>query len=139
MTDDITHETRGPTGNKLCSWLSPSTTLEPLTVVVMGILNGVTPIITDSILLLHIVIDRLEHSQSPIRLAVAAAVAPPVLLKFGRLANTAVYIVACAGYVLSSVKSRDSDGVPPDTDIILDAAQKRSMEIASAFQAVDSS
>ena len=99
----------------------------------MGLLNGVTPIITDSILLLHIVIDRLEHSKSPIRLAMTMA--PPVLLKFGRLANIAIYIVACAGFVLGSVKP--GDGVP-NTDI-LDAAQKQSMEIASAFQAVDNS
>jgi hypothetical protein len=110
----------------------------------MGILNGVTPIITDSILLLHIVIDRLEHSKSLIRLAMTMA--PPVLLKFGRLANTAIYIVACAGFVLSSVvdKSagdRASDAASagiPNTDI-LGAAQKRSMEIASTFQAVDNS
>ena len=99
----------------------------------MGILNCVTPIITDSILLLHIVNDRLEHSKSPIRLAITMA--PPVLLKFGRLANVAIYIAACADFVLGSVKSRD--GVP-DTDM-LDAAQKRSMVIASAFQAVDNS
>lgn len=99
----------------------------------MGILNGVTPIITDSILLLHIVVDRLEHSKSPIRLAMTMA--PPVLLKFGRLANTAMYIVACAAFVLSSVKS--GDGIP-NTDI-LDAAQRQSMEIASTFQAVDNS
>jgi len=39
--------------------------------------------------------------------------------------------------VMRSVKSRDG-GVPQDTDI-LDAAQKRSMQIASAFQAVDNS
>jgi hypothetical protein len=104
----------------------------------MGILNGVTPIITDSILLLHIVIDKLEHSKSPIRLAMTMA--PPVLLKFGRLANTAVYIVACAGFVLGSVinRSRDRDAGVPNTDI-LGAAQKRSMEIASALQAVDNS
>jgi hypothetical protein len=108
----------------------------------MGILNGVTPIITDSILLLHIVIDRLEHSKSLTRLALTMA--PPVLLKFGRLANTAIYIVACAGFVLSSVlnksagdRASDAAGVP-NTDI-LGAAQKRSMEIASAFQAVDNS
>ena len=120
---------------KLCSWLSPSTTLEPLTVVIMGILDGVTPIITDSILLLHIVLDRLEHSKSPIWLAMT--VAPPILLKFGRLANTAIYIVACAEFVLSSVINESGDSVP-NTDM-LDAAQKRSMEIASAFQAVDNS
>jgi hypothetical protein len=101
----------------------------------MGILNAVTPIITDSILLLHIVIDRLERSKSPIRLAMTMA--PPVLLKFCRLANTAIYIVACAGFVLSSVINKSGDGVP-NTDI-LDAAQKRSMEIASALQAVDNS
>lgn len=122
---------------KLCSWLSPSTTLEPLTVVIMGILNGVTPIITDSILLLHIVLDKLEHSKSPMRLVLT--VAPPILLKFGRLANTALYIVACAGFVLSSVINESGNrGGVPNTDI-LDAAQKRSMEIASAFQVVDNS
>ena len=120
---------------KLCSWLSPSTTLKPLTVVIMGLLNGVTPIITDSILLLHIVIDRLEHSRSPIRLAITMA--PPVLLKFGRLANTAIYFVACAEFVLSSVNDKSRDGVP-NFDI-LDVAQKRSMEIASTLQAVDNS
>ena len=103
----------------------------------MGILNNVTPIITDSILLLHIIIDRLEHSKSPIRLAMTMA--PPVLLKFGRLANTAIYIVACAGFVLGSVKPRLGDGVPSTDITILDAAQKRSMEIASALQAVDNS
>jgi hypothetical protein len=99
----------------------------------MGILNGVTPIMTDTILLLHIVVDRLEHSKSPIRLAMTMA--PAVLLKFGRLGNTAIYMVACAGFVLSSVTS--PDGIP-NTDI-LDAAQKRSMEIASALQSVDNS
>jgi len=64
--------------------------------------------------------------------------APPILLKFGRLANTAMYIVACAGFVLSSVMNKSGDGVPNTADI-LDAAQKRSMEIASALQAVDNS
>ena len=102
----------------------------------MGILNGVTPIITDSVLLLHIVIDRLEHSKSPIRLALTMA--PPVLLKFSRLANTAIYIVACAGFVLGSAINKSEDGVP-NTGDILDAAQKRSMKIASALQAVDNS
>ncbi|KAI0285667.1 hypothetical protein BC826DRAFT_972880 [Russula brevipes] len=117
----------------LCSWLSPSTTLEPLTVVVLGILNGVTPIITDSILLTHIIIERIEHSKSRVRLVLTMAT--PVLLKFGRLANAAIYTVACAEFVLGSVRA--GDGVP-DMDI-LDAAQARSMEIACAFQMVDNS
>ena len=102
----------------------------------MGIVNGVTPIITDSVLLLHIVIDRLEHSKSPIRLALTMA--PPVLLKFCRLANTAIYIVACAEFVLSSAINESGDGAPNTSDI-LDAAQKRSMEIASALQAANNS
>jgi len=115
----------------LCSWLSPSTTLEPLTVVIMGTLNDVTPIMTDSVLLLHIVIDRIEHSKSPLRLAMTMAV--PVFLKFGRLANTAIYIVACAEFVLSAVSAKD--GVPDM--YILDAARARSMQIACALQAID--
>ena len=97
----------------------------------MGILNSVTPILTDSILLMHIVVDRIEHAKSRLRLVATMAV--PVFLKFGRLANSAIYIVACAEFVLSSVTS--GDGVP-DMDI-LDAAQARSMEIASALQIVD--
>jgi hypothetical protein len=118
---------------KLCTWLSPSTTLEPLTIVIMGILNSVMPILTDSILLMHILIERIEHSKSPWRLAMTMAA--PVFLKFGRLANAAVYISACAEFVLSSVKS--GDGVP-DMDL-LGAAQARSMQVACTLQMIDNS
>ncbi|KAI0252566.1 hypothetical protein BJV78DRAFT_1352366 [Lactifluus subvellereus] len=103
----------------------------PLTVVIMGILNSVTPVLTDSVLLMHIVVDRMVHAKSRLRLVVIMAV--PVLFKFGRLANAAIYIIACAEFVLSSITS--GDGVP-DMDI-LDAAQARSMEIASALQIID--
>jgi len=118
---------------KLCSWLSPSTTLEPLTVVILSVLNGVMPILTDSILLTHIVVERLEHSKSPLRLAMTMAA--PVFLKFGRLANAAIYIAACAEFVLSSIIF--GDGVL-DTDV-LNAAQARSMEISSVLHMVDNS
>jgi hypothetical protein len=86
---------------------------------------------TDSVLLLHIVIDRIEHSKSPLRLAMTMA--PPVLLKFGRLTNTAIYMVSCAEFVMGSVTP--GDGVPD----ILDAARVQSMEIACAFQTIDNS
>ncbi|KAN0136705.1 hypothetical protein V8E53_005475 [Lactarius tabidus] len=117
----------------LCSKLSPSTTLEPLTIVIMGILNSVMPILTDSILLIHIVIERIENSKSLWRLVMTMAA--PVFLKFGRLANAAVYIAACAEFVLSSVKS--GNGVP-DMDL-LGAAQARSMQIACTLQMIDNS
>jgi len=97
----------------------------------MGIINGIMPILTDSILLMHIVIERIEHSKSPWKLAMTMAA--PVFLKFGRLANVAIYIAACIDFVLSSV--RGGDGVP-DMDI-LDAAQARSMKIASTLQIID--
>ena len=99
----------------------------------MGILNGMMPILTDSILLMHIVVERIEHSKSRLRLAMT--IAAPVFLKFGRLFNAAIYIVACAEFVLSSVRSGDS---VPDMDI-LDSAQARSIVISSALQAVDNS
>jgi len=118
---------------KLCSWLSPSTTLEPLTVVSLSIINGVMPILTDTILLAHIVIERLEHSNSRLRLAMAMAA--PVFLKFGRLANAAIYIAACAEFVLSSMIF--GDGVL-DMDF-LNTAQARSMEISSVLHMVDNS
>ena len=118
---------------KLCSWLSPSTTLEPLTVVILSILNGVAPILTDSILLAHIVVERFEHSKSRLRLAMAMAA--PVFLKFGRLANAAIYIATCAEFVLSTIIF--GDGVL-DTDA-LNAAQAWSMEISSVLHMVDNS
>ncbi|KAH9172781.1 hypothetical protein EDB89DRAFT_861180 [Lactarius sanguifluus] len=117
----------------LCSQLSPSTTLEPLTIVIMGILNGVMPIMTDSILLMHILLERIEHSKSPWQLVMTMAA--PVFLKFGRLANAAIYIAACAEFVLSSVTS--GDGVP-DMDV-LNAAQAWSMQIACTLQMIDNS
>jgi hypothetical protein len=99
----------------------------------MGILNGVMPILTDSILLMHIAIERIEHAKSPWRLAMTMAA--PVFLKFGRLANAAMYISACAEFVLSSVTS--GDGVP-DMDT-LGAAQAQSMQIACTLQMIDNS
>ncbi|KAH9074383.1 hypothetical protein EDB83DRAFT_1958744 [Lactarius deliciosus] len=117
----------------LCSQLSPSATLEPLTIVIMGIINGVMPILTDSILLMYIVLERIEHSKSFWRLAMTMAA--PIFLKFGRLANAAIYIAACAEFVLSSVTS--GDGIP-DMDV-LNAAQARSMQIACTLQMIDNS
>lgn len=117
----------------MCSWLSPSTTLEPLTVVILSILNGVAPILTDSILLAHIVVERLEHSKSRLRLAMTMAA--PVFLKFGRLANAAIYIATCAEFVLSSIIS---GGGVLDTDA-LNAAQAWSMEFSSFLHMVDNS
>jgi hypothetical protein len=99
----------------------------------MGILNSVMPILTDSILLMHIVIERIDNSKSLWRLVMTMAA--PVFLKFGRLANAAVYIAACAEFVLSSVKS--GNGVP-DMDL-LGAAQARSMQIACTLQMIDNS
>ena len=119
---------------KLCSWLSPSTTLEPLTVVSLSIINGVMPILTDTILLTHIVIERLEHSKSRLRLAMAMAA--PVFLKFGRLANAAIYIAVCAEFVLNSIIFGDGD---LDLDALNAAAQARSMEISSVLHMVDNS
>lgn len=91
------------------------------------------PILTDSILMMHIVVERMEHSKSRFRLAISMAA--PVFLKFGRLINAAIYIVACAEFVLSSITSGKS---VPDMDI-LDAAQARSLEISGALQMVDNS
>ena len=99
----------------------------------MGILNGVMPILTDSILLVHIAIERIENAKSPWRLAMIMAA--PVFLKFGRLANVAIYIAACAEFVLSSVTS--GDGVP-DMEF-LSAAQAQSMQIACTLQMIDNS
>jgi len=118
----------------LCSWLSPSTTLEPLTVVTLGILNGMMPILTDTILLTHIVIERLEHSKSRLRLAMTMAA--PVFLKFGRLANAAIYTAVCAEFVLNSIISGDGT---LDMDALNAAAQARSMEISSVLHMVDNS
>ena len=89
------------------------------------------PILTDSILLTHIVIERLEHSKSHLRLAMTMAA--PVFLKFGRLANAAIYIAFCAEFVLNSIII--GEGVL-DMDA-LNAEQARSMEIASVLQIVD--
>lgn len=118
----------------MCSWLSPSTTLEPLTVVTLTILNGVTPILTDSVLLAHIVLDRLEHSRSPLRLVMTMAA--PVSLKFGRLANAALDIGICVEFVLNSILF--GDGVL-DMDALNDAQARWAMELSSVLHMVDNS
>jgi hypothetical protein len=93
------------------------------------------PVITDTILLAHIIVETLELSTSHLQLAMKMAT--PISLKFGRLANSIVYIRACSDFVLDSVRSQAAWDIP-DMEI-LDAAQRLSIQISGALQMVDSS
>ncbi|KAI0043354.1 hypothetical protein FA95DRAFT_1563426 [Auriscalpium vulgare] len=114
-----------------CSYLSPDTTLNPLTIVILSMLNTATPILTDTVLLGHLISSAAVHQPSRVKLALTMSA--PVLLKVGRLANAVLYMIDCGRYVLTSVTS--PDGIP-DESILVDS-QARSMQIACTLQMID--
>ncbi|KAI0063828.1 hypothetical protein BV25DRAFT_365529 [Artomyces pyxidatus] len=112
----------------VCSWISPDTTLEPLTITYLGIINSMTPILTDAVLLYHVVVTAAAHSTSMVSLI--AKMAAPVTLKFVRLANAGMYIYQSTQAVLSA--SDVFSDFP-----VLEIVQTRSAQIACGLQMVD--
>ena len=119
---------------KVCSWISPSTTLQPLTVTILNVLNSLIPVYTDSLVLFHLVKEKASHSDS--KIAVVSSLGTPILLKFTRLANSVVYIQSSAEFILTSFGVAE-DGVKPDTAIV-DIARMWNVYISSSLHIVDS-
>ena len=118
---------------KVCSWISPSTTLQPLTVVILNVLHSIVPVYTDSLVLYLLVKEKLSHSDSKIELV--SSMGTPILLKVVRLANAVMYIHTSAEFILTSF-TVTKGGVNPDTTI-MDIARTRDVHISTSLQLVD--
>lgn len=118
---------------KGCSWISPSTTLQPLTVTALNILNNLVPVYTESLVLFHLVKEKASHSNSKINLV--SSLGAPVLLKFIRLANSVVYIQTNTEFVLTSFGIAN-DGGKLDA-AILDMGRIWNVYISSSLHIVD--
>ena len=119
--------------HKVCSWISPSTTLQPLTVVILNVLNSLVPVYTDSLVLYFLVKEKASHSDSKINLVFSMGT--PVLLKFMRLANAVMYIHTSAEFILTSFVDANGD-VNPET-AIMDMARMWNVYILASLQLVD--
>ncbi|KAN0114016.1 hypothetical protein V8E52_007165 [Russula decolorans] len=117
----------------VCSWISPSTTLQPLTVVILNVLNSLVPVYTDSLVLYFLVKEKASHSDSKIKLVFSMGT--PVLLKFMRLANAVMYIHTSAEFISTSFVDANG-GVNPDT-AIMDMARMWNVYILATLQLVD--
>lgn len=120
---------------KVCSWISPSTTLQPLTVVILNVLNSLVPVYTDSLVLYHLVKEKASHSDSKIKLVFSMGT--PILLKFIRLANAVMYIHASTEFILTSIVGTKV-GVNPHTAIMdMDMARMSNVYISTSLHLVD--
>jgi hypothetical protein len=117
---------------KVCSWISPSTTLQPLTVVILNVLNSLVPIYTDSLVLYLLVKEKASHSDSKIELA--SSMGTPILLKFMRLVNAVTYIHTSAEFILTSFVIAEG-GVNTDTTIMM--GRMRNVYMTTNLQLVD--
>ncbi|KAH9998724.1 hypothetical protein BJV77DRAFT_709500 [Russula vinacea] len=117
----------------VCSWISPSTTLQPLTVAVLNVLNSLIPVYTDSIVLFHLIKEKASHSDSRINLV--SSMGTPIFLKFMRLANAVMYIHTSAGFILTSFAIAN-DGANPDVGIV-DMARMWNVYVSSSLHLVD--
>lgn len=118
---------------KVCSWISPSTTLQPLTVVILNVLNSIVPVYTESLVLYLLVKEKVSHSDSKIELV--SSMGTPILLKFVRLANAVMYIHTSAEFILTSFAVTKGD-VNPDTTV-MDMARTWNVYISTSLQLVD--
>jgi hypothetical protein len=118
---------------KVCSWVSPSTTLQPLTVVILNVLNSLVPVYTDSLVLYHLVKEKASHSDSKIKLVSSMGTA--ILLKFMRLANAVMYIYTSAEFILISF-TVTKDGVNLDPAIV-DMPRMWNIYVSSSLHLVD--
>ncbi len=119
---------------KVCSWISPSTKLQPLTVVILNVLNSLVPVYTDSLVLYHIVKEKASHSDSKIKLV--SSMGTPILLKFIRLANAVVYVHTSTEFILTSFAIA-KDSAKPDTAIVDMTRMMWNVYLSSSLQLVD--
>ena len=118
---------------KVCSWISPSTTLHPLTLAVLNVLNSVIPVYTDSVILFHLVKEK--ASQSASRVTLVTTMGAPILLKFARLASAIMYIHASIEFILASFTVAN-DSIAPDFAMV-EIARIQNVYISSSLQLVD--
>lgn len=118
---------------KICSWISPSTTLQPLTVTSLNVLNSLVPVYTDSIVLFHLVKEKASRSDSKLHLV--SSLGTPILLKFIRLANSVVYIQTNAEFIVTSFGIA-KDGGNLET-AIEDMSRMWNVYISSSLHIVD--
>ncbi|KAI0258273.1 hypothetical protein BC834DRAFT_99906 [Gloeopeniophorella convolvens] len=117
----------------VCSWLSPSTTLQPVTIVTLNLLNNIVPIYTDTVILFQLVKEK--ASQSGSRWKLIATMGLPVLMKMARLLSVAMYIRTSAEFVIASVVLNQG-GILPDFAVV-ETARTRNVTISSSLQLID--
>jgi hypothetical protein len=118
---------------KACSWISPSTTLQPLTIVTLNLLNSIIPVFTDSVILFQLVKDKASQSNS--RTELIATMGTPVFLKFARLVSAVLFIRISADFIYASL-STTKHGITPDFAEV-EAARTRSVYASSGLQLFD--
>jgi hypothetical protein len=120
---------------KVCSWISPETTLHPLTVAILNVLNSVIPVFTDSVILLHLMKERAFQSDSKVTLV--TTIGAPILLKFARLASAIMYIQASAEFIIASfTTANDRIGIAADF-AAMEMTRTQNVYISSSLQVVD--
>jgi len=117
----------------ICSWISPSSTLQPLTVVILNVLNSIVPLFTDSLTLFHLLKEKASHSDS--RVSLASTLSAAVLLKCVRLAGAVMYMHSSAEFIISSFTLVENNVTPNMT--IMDTARVWNTYISSGLQLVD--
>jgi len=120
---------------KIWSWISPSTTLRPLTVVTLNVLNSLVPVFTDSLALFHLLKEKASHSNS--RVGLASTFSAAILLKCVRLAGAVMYMHASAEFIVSSFTLVEDDVSTPNIMTIVNAARMWNTYLSSGLQLVD--
>ena len=119
--------------SQACSYISPSTTLQPLTIVTLNLLNSIIPVLTDSVILFHLVKEKASQLNS--RTELIATMGTPVFLKFARLVSAVLFIRTSADFIYASFATTKHGIAPGFADV--EAARTRGVYMSSGLELFD--
>ena len=104
-----------------------------MTVVSLNVLNSLVPVLTDSLVLVRLIKEKVSNSDSMVNLI--STMGTPILLKIMRLVNAMMSIQANTDFIVISLTAEKGD-VPSNTNI-LETLHSWNVYMASGLHLVD--
>lgn len=104
-----------------------------MTVVILNVLNSLVPVFTDTLVLIHLIKEKVAQSDSMVNLV--STMGAPILLKCMRLSSAVVFILASTEFIITSL-TVEKGGATPDIAIV-ETARTWNVYMSSSLHIVD--
>ena len=104
-----------------------------MTVVTLNVLNSLVPVFTDTLVLIHLIKEKVAQSDSTVNLV--STMGAPTLLKCMRLSSAVMFILASTDFIITSL-TVEKGGTTPDIAIV-ETARTWNVYTSSSLHIVD--